>query len=78
MILSDVNVLVYAHRESAADHPRFRDWLTSVLESPEPFGVTDIVLTAFVRVVTWPRREGAPRLRAGAPARHLCTAGTHQ
>ena len=54
MILSDVNVLVYAHRESAPDHPRFRDWLTSVVNDPEPFAVADVILSGFVRVVTHP------------------------
>ena len=27
MILPDVNVLVYAHREDAVDHARYRQWL---------------------------------------------------
>src|SRR5216110_2382547 len=48
----DVNVLIYAHRENAADHPRFRDWLASVVEQPEPFAVADLILSAFVRIVT--------------------------
>ena len=55
MILTDVNVLIYAHREEAADHARFRGWLQTVIASPEAFGVADIVLSGFVRVVTHPR-----------------------
>lgn len=27
MLLPDVNILVYAYREDAPDHERFRDWL---------------------------------------------------
>ncbi len=55
MILTDVNVLVYAHREDAADHRRFRRWLESLIAEPEAFGVADLVLSGFLRVVTHPR-----------------------
>ena len=55
MLLPDVNVLVYAHREDAPDHDRYRAWLTSVLESPRAYGMSDLVLSGFVRVVTHPR-----------------------
>lgn len=55
MILADVNVLIYAHREDAADHPRFRRWLEGVIAGPESFGVADLVLSGFLRVVTHPR-----------------------
>ena len=27
MILMDVNILVYAHREDTADHPAYSDWV---------------------------------------------------
>ncbi len=36
MILPDVNVLVYAHREDAVDHTRYRQWLEGVLKSGQP------------------------------------------
>jgi predicted nucleic acid-binding protein len=36
MILPDVNVLVYAHREDATDHPRCRQWLEAILQGDEP------------------------------------------
>ena len=55
MILTDVNVLVYAHREETADHPRFRDWLERLVTQPEAFGVSELVLSSFTRVVTHPR-----------------------
>ena len=55
MILTDVNVLIYAHREDAADHSRFRDWVEGVVTGPEAFGVADLVLSGFLRVVTHPR-----------------------
>jgi uncharacterized protein len=60
VILTDVNVLLHAHREEAADHRRFRSWLESVIEQPEAFGVSEIVLSAFVRVATHRRVYDPP------------------
>ncbi len=51
----DVNVLVYAHRSDAPDHEAFRAWLDGVRQGDEPLGVSDLVLSGFVRVVTHPR-----------------------
>jgi predicted nucleic acid-binding protein len=55
MILPDVNVLVYAHREDAVDHPRYRQWLEEIIQSGQPYGISDHVLSGFLRVVTHPR-----------------------
>ena len=55
MQLVDVNVLVYAHREDAQDHERHRAWLEAWLDSDAAFGISDLVLSGFVRVVTHPR-----------------------
>jgi len=55
VILPDVNVLVYAARMDSHDHQRYRAWLEAVLASDEPFGVSSIVLSGFVRVVTHPK-----------------------
>jgi hypothetical protein len=55
MILPDVNVLVYAHREDAVDHVRYRQWLEGILQRGQPYGICDQVLSGFLRVVTHPR-----------------------
>jgi toxin-antitoxin system PIN domain toxin len=55
VILFDVNIFVYAHRDDAADHRRFRQWIEEQVRAPEPFGVAELVLSSFVRVVTHPR-----------------------
>jgi uncharacterized protein len=60
MMLLDVNVLVYAHREDAADHAAFRDWLTALVSSDEAYGVSELVLSGFLRVVTHPRVFSPP------------------
>ena len=55
MILPDVNVLVYAHREDAPDHAAYRGWLESVINGAQAYGMCDLVLSGFLRVVTHPR-----------------------
>lgn len=55
MVLPDVNVLVYAHREETANHPVCRNWLEQVINGDEAYGVSDLVLSGFVRVVTHPK-----------------------
>ena len=41
MLLPDVNVLVYAHREDAVDHPRYRGWLQDLLASDSAYGISE-------------------------------------
>ncbi|HBH80475.1 MAG TPA: VapC toxin family PIN domain ribonuclease [Nitrospira sp.] len=60
MILPDVNVLVYAHRQDSVRHLDYRDWLTRTLASDTAFGISDLVLSGFLRVVTHPRVFGDP------------------
>jgi toxin-antitoxin system PIN domain toxin len=55
MILPDVNVLVYAHSEKAPDHKRFKGWLERLIHGDEAYGVSDLVLSGFLRIVTNPR-----------------------
>ena len=56
MKLCDVNVLVYAHRsDSSLEHDKFAQWLINLVTGPEAFGISETVLSGFVRVVTNPR-----------------------
>lgn len=55
MILADINVLVYAFRESAPEHARYAGWLQSVVAGREPLLLVDLVLVGFIRIVTNPR-----------------------
>ncbi len=52
MLLPDVNVLIYAHREDAPEHGRYAAWLTSLTEASEPFALSEIVLASYLRIVT--------------------------
>jgi uncharacterized protein len=60
MVLPDVNVVVYAHREDAPDHERYRAWVEELVNGSEPFGLADLVLSDFIRVVTHPRVFAPP------------------
>jgi toxin-antitoxin system PIN domain toxin len=55
MILPDVNVLVYAHRADAPNHAAYKGWLEQVVNSEQAYGLSDMVLSGFLRVVTHPR-----------------------
>lgn len=62
MLLADVNVLLYAHRPDSARHDEYRMWLQEALVGAEPFGVSELVLSSFVRICTHHRvyREPTP------------------
>ena len=55
VLLPDVNVLVYAHREDTTQHPVCRRWLERLVNGREAYGLSELVLSAFVRVVTHPK-----------------------
>jgi len=50
--LFDVNVLINAYREDASHHEPCRTTIEDAVASPAAFGLTPIVLSGFLRVVT--------------------------
>lgn len=60
MILFDVNVLVHAFREDAPRHREMRQWLEEGIYSEGAFGISDLVLSGFLRVVTHRRVFNPP------------------
>ena len=60
MILPDVNILIYAHREESVDHSSYRSWLEDAISSEAAFGISDLVLSSFLRIVSNPRIFPAP------------------
>ena len=61
MLLPDVNVLIYAHRQdSSEDHARYTRWLTDLAVGREPFALSVLALAALVRIVTNPRVFRSP------------------
>ncbi len=69
MLFLDVNVLVGAQRndDSPLSH-RMRTWLDGALTGPETIGVSDLALSAMVRIVTHPRVFSTPAAPAEALA----------
>lgn len=55
MILIDINVLVYGFRADAPNHNRYLNWWKERAASEQPFGVVDLALSGFLRIVTHPR-----------------------
>lgn len=55
MVLPDVNVLVAAYRDDVPEHTSCRGWLVDVLKGEEVFGISELVLSGFLRIVTHPR-----------------------
>ena len=52
MLMPDVNVLIYAHRQDEAWHEPYADWLRQIVDGPEPFALSVLVAVGFVRIVT--------------------------
>lgn len=55
MILFDVNVLIAAYQPEQRHHDTAQRLLERVASGPEPFGLSELVLSAFVRISTNPR-----------------------
>jgi toxin-antitoxin system PIN domain toxin len=55
MLAPDVNVLVYAHRSELPEHLACRSWLEELVDADAAFGLADLVLSGFLRIVTHPR-----------------------
>lgn len=55
MLLPDVNVLVYAFRADLPQHAPHRAFVEGLLDGEEAFGLSSLVLSGFLRIVTHPR-----------------------
>jgi len=55
MILPDVNILIHAFREDSPRHAGLRKWLEDLVYSDSSFGLSELVLSGFLRIVTHPR-----------------------
>jgi toxin-antitoxin system PIN domain toxin len=52
MIITDVNLLVYAHNRAAAQHEAARRWWEDLITRQQPIGLPWAVVFGFVRLVT--------------------------
>lgn len=53
-------MLVYAHREELPGHDAYRDWLSAAVNGEAAYGMSELVLSGFIRVVTNPRVFDSP------------------
>lgn len=60
MILSDVNLLLYAYDSTSAHHERAKAWLEERLSGVEAFGFAWATLLAFVRLASSARVFDSP------------------
>ena len=63
-----MNVLVYAHREDSLNYRQYLTWLEQLINSDHAYGVTDLILSGFLRVVTHPHVFNPPSSMAKALA----------
>jgi len=54
MILIDVNVLVYAHRADSPHHSALKPWMENIINGDQAYGISDVVMSGFLRIVTHP------------------------
>lgn len=52
MLLADVNVLVNAFRQEAADHDRHLAFVEGMINGDSSYAVSDFVVNGFIRIVT--------------------------
>lgn len=55
MKLCDVNVLIYAHREESLEHQAYAEYVRELATGASAFGLSESVLSGFVRIVTNPK-----------------------
>jgi toxin-antitoxin system PIN domain toxin len=68
VVLPDVNVLVYAHRKDTAHHDEARRWVEAMIRSERAYGMSELVVAGFIRVVTHPRVFDPPSQLSAALA----------
>jgi toxin-antitoxin system PIN domain toxin len=66
VLLPDVHVLIYAHRAESPEHPSYAQWLRDLASGPEPFALSALGASGFVRIVTNPKIWSEPTTLADA------------
>jgi toxin-antitoxin system PIN domain toxin len=72
MLVVDVNVWIYAIRSDSVQHEPYREWLEEVLTGSEPVGVSELVLSGVVRLLT--NHRVFPQPSSTAEALETCRA----
>ena len=68
VVLPDVTVLIYAHRKDTSQHDLARKWVEDMIRSERAYGMSELVVSGFIRVVTHPNVFNPPSPLAAALA----------
>lgn len=61
MKICDVNVMIYAHKpEASSEHSAYATWFSDWAENDPCIGISEEVLTGFIRIVTHPKIFSLP------------------
>ena len=60
MVLFDINIYVYAHREDSSYHVPIKKYVEKILKDNSPFGYSLLALSGFLRIITHPRIFNPP------------------
>lgn len=60
MLLFDVNIYLYAHREDSVHHREIREYLERCLSGADLVGYAPLVLSGFLRIATHPKIFNPP------------------
>lgn len=52
MLCPDVNPLLYAYRQDLPQHAEYAAWLQALMTGDEPVGISELALSAVVRIAT--------------------------
>jgi len=55
MVIPDINLLLYAYSDAAAQHVRARLWWEDLLSGDTPVGIPWVVTLGFIKLMTNPR-----------------------
>lgn len=55
MVLFDINIFVYCHREDSPHYKQIRQYAETIFNDIQPFGYSPLVLSGFLRIVTHPK-----------------------
>lgn len=67
MITPDANLILYAYNEDAPKHIEAKEWLEEQFSSPDSFGLSWQVITAFLRISTNPKAFPQPFIIHNSP-----------
>jgi uncharacterized protein len=60
LILTDVNIVIYAFRADSKDHFNYKTWLEDVINGPAAYGISPQILSSVVRICSHPRIFAQP------------------